>query len=570
MKFKKVIIKNFLSFGNQPEEINLNTGKVIHIVGNNAAGKSSIANAITFALFGKGLKNLKKNELVNNINKKDCEVQLFFEKNGIEYHIIRGIAPNKLEIYKNKQLIDQSSKVLEYQYLLENDILQMPYDLFTQLIILSGAHFVPFFRMKNTARKKFLEDLLSLNELSLMEKIVKGHLLDIKNKKNEAISALSEVNTSIKHQAEILKKTKQDEEKQKTAKQEEIEKINTEIEKLQSTKKELINTINSLNKDEILVLSEKLNKKQQEIKTSITKLITEKDSIEKGLSYITKNTKCSLCKQDISEEYKHKILDETKPIIVKLINEEQSYKKDLQEIESKLNELHIKLSEYEAIQNNVNKIDQAISILQAKISTLENQNTITNIELIISEIKRLSTRLEELQETINSLSSEEEIYSDVRALLSDDGVKRSIINKYLPFLENKINYWLGQLDMFAKVTISDDLVETIKLRGFDKVRFDACSQGEQAKLTLAAVFAFRELLDIKNNSISNLLFLDEIIENIAYDGKIQLFRSLKGISTETGLSVFVVSHSNIVDEVFHEKWEVYKHGNFSKVKVLEV
>ena len=160
--FKEVRYKNLLSSGNKFTKIPLNSHQTTLILGENGAGKSTMLDALCYALYGRGFRNLKKDLLVNSINQKELLVELDFTIGNKDYKLIRGTKPNKFEIWCNDILINQDASVRDYQEHLENNILKMSYRSFTQVAILGSANFTPFMQLRAKDRRKLVEDLLDI------------------------------------------------------------------------------------------------------------------------------------------------------------------------------------------------------------------------------------------------------------------------------------------------------------------------------------------------------------------------------------------------------------------------
>ena len=174
--FKTIRYKNFLSTGDIFTEIVLNNSPNTLIVGENGSGKSTILDALCFALFGKAFRNIVKGSLVNSVNEKNCLVELEFSTNNKNYKIIRGIKPNIFEIYCDSVFLNQDSATRDYQLYLEKNVLKMTFKSFTQIVILGSASYSPFMQLKPADRRIIIEDLLDIQIFSIMNTVVKNRL----------------------------------------------------------------------------------------------------------------------------------------------------------------------------------------------------------------------------------------------------------------------------------------------------------------------------------------------------------------------------------------------------------
>ncbi|NBP56546.1 hypothetical protein EBU71_08435, partial [bacterium] len=160
IRFTKIFWKNLLSTGNSGIEIALDQHKTTILFGPSGSGKSTLLDALTFCLFNKPFRNINKPKLVNAVNEGDCVVFVEFETNGKKYKITRGIKPNIFEITENGILLNQDSSNVDYQSVLENQILKINYRTFLQVVMLGAANFTPFMQLKPSDRRNIIEDLL--------------------------------------------------------------------------------------------------------------------------------------------------------------------------------------------------------------------------------------------------------------------------------------------------------------------------------------------------------------------------------------------------------------------------
>ncbi|MGA1433408.1 MAG: AAA family ATPase, partial [Candidatus Nanopelagicaceae bacterium] len=212
--FKKIRWKNFLSTGNVFSEVDLQGAKTNLIVGTNGAGKSTILDALTFTLFGKPFRKINKPMLVNSINEKDCLAEIEFSIGKMDYKVVRGIKPNKFEIYCNGQLWNQESTVVDQQKNFEQNVLKMNYKSFTQIVVLGSSTFVPFMRLPLAQRREIIEDILDIQVFSTMNVLLKDKVRE----NNEEIKSLDyeihlieeKIDLQKKYMLELEKKTKEE------------------------------------------------------------------------------------------------------------------------------------------------------------------------------------------------------------------------------------------------------------------------------------------------------------------------------------------------------------------------
>ena len=192
--FKSCEWKNFLSTGNDPIKVQLDRSPTTLIVGQNGAGKSTLLDALSFALFGKPHRDIKKEQMINSINKKGAVVEVEFRVGVADFKVVRGIKPNKFEIWQNGNLINQASNVRDYQKFLEQNILKLNHKSFHQVVVLGSSSFIPFMQLPAWSRRNIVEDLLDISIFAKMNML-------LKERNNKIRDQLSDIN----HQLDICK-----------------------------------------------------------------------------------------------------------------------------------------------------------------------------------------------------------------------------------------------------------------------------------------------------------------------------------------------------------------------------
>ena len=303
--FKSCEWKNFLSTGSDPIKILLDKTPSTLIVGQNGAGKSTLLDALSFGLFGKPHRDIKKDQMINSINKKGTLVTVEMTIGSHEFKIIRGIKPGKFEIYQNGNLINQASNARDYQKFLEQNILKLNHKSFHQVVVLGSSSFIPFMQLPVWSRRNIIEDLLDINIFSKMNTLLK-----------ERNSKIKDELTDVNHQIDILK-TKMDAQSKyikdlQELNDDQIEKKRESIE----THKEEINKLFDESKDLGKNLSASISTEEKH-SGQIIKKLSQLDSYDmafndkiKGLveesRFYEDNDQCPTCDQSIEEEKKNR------------------------------------------------------------------------------------------------------------------------------------------------------------------------------------------------------------------------------------------------------------------------
>ena len=304
--FEKVRWKNFLSTGNVFSEVDLQRSRTNLIVGTNGSGKSTILDALTFSLFGKPFRKISKSMLINSVNEKDTLVEIEFSIGKNKYHIIRGIKPNKFEVYCNGKMWDEDAKAVDQQKNLEQNILKMNYKSFTQIVVLGSSTFVPFMRLPSTQRREIIEDILDIQVFSIMNTRLKDKIRE----NNEEIKDLDYQLHLLDEKIELQKNYMMELQKKALA---EVDKKKEKIEeylKEEENSNEELNTltlqIGKINEEmsDYAKSSDKLKK----LNTILIKLNTKMNACKKEHEFFEKNHVCPTCTQDLSDEFRDEMI----------------------------------------------------------------------------------------------------------------------------------------------------------------------------------------------------------------------------------------------------------------------
>ena len=562
--FKKIKWKNFLSAGNQFNEITLNEKPMTIIVGKNGAGKSSIIDALTYGLFGKSFKKLTNSQLINSINQKDMMVEIFFSIGKREYHIKRGLKPKVFEIYCDGKLLDQDAAARDYQKYLETTILKLNYKSFTQIVVLGSGSFVPFMQLTSNDRRIIIEDILDIQIFSVMKSLLKERMSEVNNDLNNTKMKKGHTETQIELHEKYIKDMAVSKEKVISEIEEEIEKIKNVISLNELKIKNINQDIDELNKN---VLNGELKREIKELEGLIIKIENSLEKTVKSYTFLKSNDTCISCEQDITETYK-------KGALVKKEDKIEEYKQALLSLTGKSNEVKAK-------EEHNSKIKKDIEIKNRELIELKSNNRLykSNLNNYVkkkedkteskSSLDEELVILQELRDNIVDLNKkridiEEKIcyYNRINILLQDGGIKTKIIKKYLPVINNRVNKYLKEMDFFVNFYLDENFNETIKSRYRDVFSYSSFSEGEKQRIDVALLLTWRDIAAMRNSVNINLLIMDEIFDSSldqdGIDDVMKLFNNL------TNTNLFVVSHrGDVLEDKFSSKIYVDKKQNFS-------
>ncbi len=570
IEFKSCKWKNFLSTGKEFTEIQLDRAPTTLIVGANGAGKSTLLDAISFGLFGKPHRDIKKDQMINSINKKGTVVEVEFVVGGQEFRVYRGIKPNKFEIYQNGHQINQASNARDHQKYLEQNILKLNHKSFHQVVVLGSSSFIPFMQLPAWTRREVIEDLLDINIFSKM----KGLLRERNTKIKEEI-------TDVTHHLDILK-TKTDAQ-------------NKYIKDLQSINKDMINQKTKAAEDHtkdiglLFENSRELGKNlATEMKTaqslseqqsdSISQLQAKNYSYNESIKSLVKearfyedNDHCPTCDQAIEQDKKTEKLTIIQGNAKDVQMDMDILKKELDSANHDLATYKKQISDLQERQTKINSNNDAAALLQKEVDKIQKEIAALNSQS--GDVKTAKKELEKLRKDKDKSTErklefvEERTYNEVIGeMLKDTGIKTKVIKQYLPVMNRLINNYLQVLDFFVAFHLDENFTETIRSRHRDTFNYASFSEGEKQRIDLALLFTWRQIAKMKNSASSNLLILDETFDSsLDVDGIDNLTKILNTL--EEGTNVFIISHKgDILENKFRSKIEFYKDRNFSKIR----
>ena len=564
--FKSLKYKNFLSTGDSFTQIDLNKSASTLVVGQNGAGKSTMLDALSFALFGKAHRSVSKGQLVNSVNNKNCHVEVEFNALGCEYKVVRGIKPTKFEIWRDDKVINQASHSKEYQKVLEQNILKLNHKSFHQIIVLGSSSFVPFMQLPANHRREVIEDLLDINVFSKMNIILKEKFSVIKEKVRANQSDLENLEYKIRTQkkyVESLEKNKRDNREEKLS---DIESLTSQIGDIRST----MRPIAAGGLDQLKMEHDSCNSLIIQIKQYDKTFNSKLKDLEKEKKFYEDNSNCPTCEQGIETTFKEKKISEAETKHSGFVDARSKASEEL----TRLNERMVGVvEETKKLQDLVSEYDRK----QIEIDTLQKQ--ITNIQQYLAKQDETTTDIAEERQTLMNQNDDREILREIKGdlaeqvaysmviteLLKDTGIKTKIVKEYLPVINQLVNKYLQVLDFFVSFNLDEQFKETIRSAHRDAFSYDSFSEGEKQRIDLALLFTWRQVAKMKNSVATNLLILDETFDSsLDVEGIDNLTSILDTLDGDT--NTYVISHKGeLLDGKFEDKIEFVKKGNFSSL-----
>jgi len=549
IKFEKVKVRNFLSFGPDPIEFEYKNG-LSFVTGYNkdqnsfnGVGKTTLlVESISFALFGETYRDINQSGIINENQKDECIVELWFDLNDDRYKIVRSLKPNKLYLYKNG--IDITRTIPETNKDIVN-ILGITKTIFNNTLVMTNDQKNRFLGQSKDQKTKFIEGILSLEVFSKMHEQAKKEFNEHQKVVDKSETVLEELKKSIVNDekyytefnakralkiSEIDNKIHEYQEVQPVDKSVEIAEIDTQITQIDS---------------KILEQDQKLQKSDVK-KAHLESQISGLEKEIKKFDQIQFN--CPTCKRPMGDHNPDEILVEKNKIVgqleiakstlqklnvltTKVRNTVQTYKKERTELEQKI---------------CVGKKEQELfSSIRTLIEQLENkkQEIVKQVNPFEAKILDQKTKLDELQATHLGLEKQLRIKSGTKFVTSNQGVKSIIVKKILDTLNNRLAYYLQKLGSPHTCQFNEFFEEQILNKHGKEICYGNASGGEAKRIDFALLFAFRDIRRLQSNVEVNLTVLDELLDSgLDIRGQEEIQELLKNIAEESSECFYIITH----------------------------
>ena len=587
IKIKDLTVRNFMSVGNQTQAINFNREQLTLVLGENldqggddsgsrnGTGKTTIINALSYALYGKALTNIRANNLINKTNSKGMLVTLHFEKNNVDYRVERGRGPNLLKFFVDEQeqeMTDESQGDSRKTQEFINDLLDMSHDMFKHIVALN-TYTEPFLSMRQNDQRAIIEQLLGITILSEKADALKEQTKQTKDAITEEtlkINAIQSANEKIQTTVDSLSRTQRAWLSKKDQDCDKLQLGITELEKLDiDTELEAHEKLSNWTKHNNAILSFK-----KELSTLEPALVRADRSVEKANKDIAdlEDATCYTCGQELHADKKAEIATRKDKeladaiayqteVSVKVVDVTKSLE-DIGDINGKPTVFYDTAKEAYDHRQNVDSLKQALANKQDDVDPYQTQ---------IDELN--NTAMQEIDWTpVNDLTDYKEHQDFLLKLLTnkDSFIRKKIIDQNLAYLNNRLTYYLDKLGLPHQVVFQNDLNVEITQLGQD-LDFDNLSRGERNRLILGMSFAFRDVWESLYQKI-NLLFIDELIDSGMDTAGVENSLSvLKKMSREGDKNVYLISHKDeLVGRVNHVMKVIKENGFTSYENDIEV
>lgn len=555
MRIDYIEFKNFASYGNKKQrlEFKKDGSELFLTLGKNGDGKTTIANAIIFALYGK-VEGVKLSDLPNRIN-KELWVKVGIQCGTINVEIERGLAPTKFNVLLNGVEFDKAGKRSVQEYL-EEEVYGIPYHVFKNIIILSINDFKSFLTMSGADKRQIIDRMFGFSILNDMQRQIKEERKSVKMDIDNYDAELNQILESIKSVRHKLNTLVEESSEKNAAK---IKELKETLIKLNDEAKEM--------KAESDRLNEQLDLKKQEYedqRSGAGNLKHELDYLKKKLDLYEKGH-CPTCETKLDsewhvekkEEFSNKIKEDTDKI--------KAIKVDMDLITEDAQNLK---SSKKEIDTKVNDLKYTMKSLKDELVKIKTSSTGSEFEHLKSLIEQFEESESEKSNKRDALDGDYNFMSIVEQILGDDGVKNLAVKTILPGLNANIAAMSQTMHLQFHIRFDEKFNCIINHLGED-INPMTLSTGERKKADFIIIIAIIKILKLRFPQL-NLLFLDELLSSVDHDGVYNILKILNQVIKENKINTFVINHTVLPHEIFDKKIQIYRENGFSKFEIESI
>lgn len=556
MRIKSIEFKNFASYGNKPQKLILEDDKseLFLTTGKNGDGKTTIANAIVFGLYGK-LEGVKLQDLPNRIN-KNLMVKLVVQCKNIEVEIERGLAPNHFKVLLNGVEFDKAGKKSVQEYL-EEEVYGIPYHVFKNIIILSVNDFKSFLTMSNNDKKQIIDRMFGFSILNDMSKAIKEERKNLKIDLDSFDRELKQITESI---VQVQMKLNQLLAESDTKNKEKIKELKDKLITYDENKKKLEDARDKIKKS-IGTQTTKVDTKKSEH----SKLKHEYEELKKKLALYEKNA-CPTCEAPLTGDFhtgrKNEIEHKCQGMPDLIANCETEVNELATEIKDLRQKESLVVEKVTMLAGNIRNLKN--ELLKIKES-LDNNEQFDHLKQIIEDFETSEVEKSKKKDAIN----EDYIFLEaIEEILGESGVKNLAVKTILPGLNANIAALSQTMHLSFQLKFNDKFDCVITHLG-QEINAMTLSTGERKKADFVIIIAIIKILKLRFPQL-NLLFLDELLSSVDQDGIYNILKILSQVIKESKINTFVINHTPLPHEIFDKKLHIFKENGFSKFEIESI